>query len=195
MVIGQISQWVNFEVHCRTIWGPQSPDPHTILYFPKTWITDIQVVHHLGGHVRLSMPIASEVFCHQRFFSPPVCNVKMVVIDPAIYTCTCSSCPVLPTFCGPHLPQVNKEIILKDLQEATNFTLNRFVTSCKSSTIIYSLIFQRCGQPYVGETGKPHIVGSITVVLTLHTGGLKNLLWQNTSLAINTLKRAWLFER
>ena len=82
MIIEQVSQWIDSEVHSRRMWSPQSPDPPAFPYFKEAWVAAIQLVYHRDSHVRLSVSIASEVLRHRIFFSSPVRDVKTMAVDP-----------------------------------------------------------------------------------------------------------------
>ena len=44
----------------------------------------MQLVYHLDNHVYMRISIASDVFCHRTIFSPPVSDVKTMVVEPAM---------------------------------------------------------------------------------------------------------------
>ena len=84
MVIEQVSQRIDPEVHSRRIRGPQGPDPPAFPYLAETWVVAIYLIYRHDGHVRKSVSIAIEKFRHMRFFSPPMRDVKAMVIDSAM---------------------------------------------------------------------------------------------------------------
>ena len=45
------------------------------------------LVYHHDGHVckHVSIHHHFKVLCHTRFFSPPMCDVKTIVVDPAVW--------------------------------------------------------------------------------------------------------------
>ena len=60
----------------------------------------------------------------------------------------------------------------------------RFRASRKSSNVLYLITCRRCGLQYVGEMGQP-------LHMTSHIVGLKNLLWQSTSVAEHMKNQTW----
>ena len=58
--------------------SPASP------YLAEACVVAVYLIYHHDGHVRKCVFIAIEVFCHRRFFSPPMCNVKVMVFDLAM---------------------------------------------------------------------------------------------------------------
>ena len=69
----------------------------------------------------------------------------------------------------------------------------KFATSSKSANIVYLITCRRCGQQHVGESGQPLHCRINTHYHNIMIGGLKNPPWQNTLLAMDTLKQTWLW--
>ena len=120
MVIKQVSQWIDPEVHSRRRPIPQWPDPPAFPNFAEAWVVVIQLVYHCDNHVRL-WECALPLKCSATVDSSVL--VCMMLIQWPL-TLLCTGCLVSPTYCWPHLLQVVKLIILEDLQLAANFILN-----------------------------------------------------------------------
>ena len=82
MVIVQVSQGVNPEVHSRRIQGPQGTDPPAFPNLAETWVVAVYFIYLHNGHISKSVSFAIKVFRHRRFFCIPMRDVEAMAIDP-----------------------------------------------------------------------------------------------------------------
>ena len=85
MVIMQVSQEINPEVHSRRIWGSQGPDSPAFPYLVEAWVVAVYFIYHYNDHVSKGVSFSIKVFRHKRFLRFPKRDVEAMAIDPAGY--------------------------------------------------------------------------------------------------------------
>ena len=80
----QASQTIDPEVHSQREWGLQGPDPPAFLDLVQARIMAVCFVDDHHGHVCLRVHVGFKMCRHRGIFNPPMHDVKMMTVDPAM---------------------------------------------------------------------------------------------------------------